>query len=596
MSAKDNIRKLRKLMKESGLAGYVVPSTDPHQSEYVAEAWRRRAFLSGFDGSAGTCVVTLNKAGLWTDSRYFLQAEQQLAGTGIELQKIGEPGVLEFEDWLASTLKPTQVVGADPNVFSDEAYQRLEKTLRGNSIVLKAMEKQDLVEAIWGEARPELPKTPVRPHPVKYAGKSVQEKLEDICELMAVRNVQAYVISALDELAWLFNLRGSDVAFNPVFVAYAIVKKDKAILFLDLAKVTDEARDALPGAVALAPYGAFRSHLVALGKEGAAVMLDPATTNAKTVSTLLCAGAAIRREPGVIPPMKAAKNAAEIKGMRDCHVRDGIAMVKFFSWLEQALGGPRLTELVVADKLQSFRDDGKTFIGMSFGTIAAFGPHGAIVHYAPTPESNIPIKGDNLLLVDSGGQYCDGTTDITRTVAIGTPTKEQKVAYSLVLRGHLALGSTLFPEGTNGYQLDVIARSELWRGALNYGHGTGHGIGAALCVHEGPFSVSLRKNLTPLKLGYTLSNEPGYYKTGAFGVRIENLVRVVEKVRNDSGNFLGFEDLTLCPYDRRLILPALLGDEGRKLVNSYHAKVLARLSPHLEGDEKKWLARATKPI
>ncbi len=595
MNVSKRIAALRQQMGYSKLAAYVVPSADPHQSEYVAATWKRRKFISGFGGSAGTVAVTLDGGGLWTDSRYFLQGEQELAGSGLDLFKMGEPEVPELEAWLADVVPSGERVGVDPKVFSAAGFDALAATLKGKGVELVPV-TQDLVERVWGTDRPAMPDGPLRVHSLEFAGETVESKLERIAKAMSGNGTDAYVLAALDELAWVFNLRGSDVNFNPVFIAFAVVEPEGARLFVDLHKVGTAEREALPANVILQPYGALDDYLASLGESKAAVWIDPGTVNAHVRRVLNDAGAGVVELPGAIAGWKAAKNEAELTGFREAHVRDGASMVRFLRWLGEAVGNEELTEMSVWDKLKEFRRVHEEFIGLSFNSIVGFAGHGAIVHYAVSEESNIPVTVGDILLVDSGGQYVDGTTDITRTVILGVPSAEQKHAYTAVLQGHLSLKRSQFLEGTNGYQLDMLARAPLWQAGLNYGHGTGHGVGAALCVHEGPFSVSPRKVMAPLTVGNVLSNEPGYYKADSFGIRVENLVTVVEREVTESGRFLGFEDLTLCPYDRNLIDDSRLSDVERSQIDTYHAQVQRLLSPLLEGDDLAWLVEATASL
>jgi len=595
MDVKTRLEALRGLMAAQGLAAYYVPSTDPHQSEYVAATWQRRAFISGFNGSAGTVVVTADKAGLWTDSRYFLQAAQQLEGSGVDLFKMGEPNVPDIETWLPAVLKRGDSVGFDPEVVSMGTCQALTAALGGAGISLLPVDS-DLVEAVWGAGVPAMPCTDVNAHAVEYAGMASDAKIRKVRAALTDASANAAVFSALDEIAWLFNLRGSDVDYNPVFIAYALVTLDKSVLFTDRRRLATAAVEKLPPEVEVRGYAALGDALRDLGGAGAKVWLDPATTNQKIASVVTAAGATILPKPGVIPAWKAVKNPAEMGGMVNSHLRDGVAMARFLYWLSRAAARGKQTEISVGDKLREFRAESPLFVGMSFSTIAGYGPHGAIVHYSASRESNAVVKPGNLLLLDSGAQYLDGTTDITRTVTIGDATAEQKMAYTAVLKGHLALRRSIFLHGANGYQLDMLARSRLWEHGLNYGHGTGHGLGAYLSVHEGPFSVSLRRNMTPLEVGHVLSNEPGFYKTDAWGVRIENIVTVVEKLKNDNGTFLGFEDLTLCPYDRNLIAVGLLDPVERAQVDAYHKLVFDTLAPRLDERTSIWLKRATRPL
>jgi len=595
MSVPTRLASLRALMIQHDLAAWVVPSADAHQSEYVSTNWLRRGFISGFDGSAGTAVVLADKAGLWTDSRYFLQAGEQLEGTGFDLMKIGEPNVPTLEAWLGIQLSEGDRVGVNAAVFSIKGYEELEKALAAKAVTLVPLQV-DLVDQVWGADQPPMPSAPVRVHADDVAGETVAEKLGRLFLSLAGAGADAMLICALDELAWTFNLRGADIAYNPVFISWAVIERDKATLFTRLDRLNPDVLAALPDNVTLRPYAEIDAACEALAAAGAKVWLDPAVASKRLAVILEDGGASLHRATGPVPAWKAVKNATEIAGMRAAHVRDAVAVVRFLRWLETAVPSGGVTELSADVQLGKFRAMGDSFIGNSFGSIAGFAGHGAIVHYAASPATNAAVTPDGIFLVDSGGQYLDGTTDITRTIATGTPTQEQKRAYTAVLRGHLQLRGARFKAGTNGYQLDVLARAPLWDYFLDYGHGTGHGVGAALCVHEGPFSVSLRKNMIPLVPGHILSNEPGYYKAGEFGIRIENLVLVTKAAENVHGVFLGFEDITLVPYDRKLIDEALLSDGERTQVNAYHAKVLEALGALITGEELDWLEAACSPI
>ncbi len=595
MSVAANLATLRALMNARRLDAWIVPSADAHQSEYVSENWQRRSFITGFGGSAGTAAILAEKAGLWADSRYFIQAAQQLEGSGIDLYKIGLPGVPTFEAWLGSELSSGQRVGVNAAVFSVKGYADLEKALGEKGVELVPL-AEDLVDHVWGEAQPPMPSAPVRVHADSVAGETVAEKLGRLSLRLEKESADAILLCALDEVAWTFNLRGADIAYNPVFIAWALVEQGKASLFTGLDRLDADVRAALPDNVQLRPYGDIDQACQALGAAGATVWLDAAVASKRLAVLLEDSGASIKLATGPVPAWKAAKNATEIAGMRAAHVRDGVAMVRFLRWLETAVPAGGVTELSTAAQLDRFRAMGDGFVGGSFETIAGYAGHGAIVHYGASHESNSAVLPRGIFLVDSGGQYVDGTTDITRTIAMGEPTQEQRRAYTAVLRGHLQLRGARFTAGTNGYQLDVLARAPLWDFFLDYGHGTGHGVGAALCVHEGPFSVSLRKNMIALQPGNILSNEPGYYKADEFGIRIENLVLVVKVHNNEHGVFLGFEDLTLCPYDRALIDEALLSDGEKSQINAYHAKVLEQLGPLLSGEELAWLEAACTPI
>ena len=595
MSVPARLASLRALMSQHDLAAWIVPSADAHQSEYVSTNWLRRGFISGFDGSAGTVAVLADKAGLWTDGRYFLQAAQQLEGSGIDLMKMAMPGVPTLEAWLGSELAEGAWVGVNAAVFSVKGYGELEAALAAKGITLVPLQR-DLVDQVWGSDQPPMPAAPVRVHADAVAGETVAEKLGRLFLRLEREGADAMLLCALDELAWTFNLRGADIAYNPVFIAWAVIERDKATLFTGLDRLEPDVLDALPPNVALRPYAEIDAACQALGAAEATVWLDPAVASKRLAVILEDSGASLHLATGPVPAWKAVKNPTEIAGMRAAHVRDGVAMVRFLRWLETAVPAGGVTELSADAQLGRFRAMGDKFVGFSFNTIAGYAGHGAIVHYAASHATNAAVLPEGIFLVDSGGQYLDGTTDITRTIAMGPPTQEQRRAYTAVLRGHLQLRGARFTAGTNGYQLDVLARAPLWDFFLDYGHGTGHGVGAALCVHEGPFSVSLRKNMTPLEPGHILSNEPGFYKAGEFGIRIENLVLVSKVAANEHGTFLGFEDLTLCPYDRQLIDPALLSDGEKTQINAYHAKVLEQLGALLSGEELAWLEAACAPI
>jgi Xaa-Pro aminopeptidase len=603
MDVEKRLAALRKLMISKQIDAYIVPSSDPHGSEYVADAWQRRAFMSGFDGSAGTVAITRKEAGLWTDSRYFIQAAQQLETTSIELFRQGVAGVEDLPDWLRSRLDSPARVAVNAALFSVEAFEELQGELAKGGIELVGVE-HDLVDLVWADDRPELPAEPVRSHPVELAGEPAQDKISRLRSKMEEVGADSCVLTVLDEIAWLLNLRGGDVSYNPVFVSYAVVSPRRIELFVDPKKLGEpegEARRALPKDVMVRPYEDFERALAEL--QSMRVWLDPASASAWVGQRLEKAGAELIMRRSPLPRWKASKNGAELEALKKAHLEDGVAVTRFLMWLDELRSGNEpglgtLTELSVVDRLEELRAERPGYLGPSFATIAAYGPHGAIVHYRVTPESCSVLRPEGLLLVDSGGQYRQGTTDVTRTIALGEPTEAEKETYTAVLKGHLSLSRALFPAGTNGYQLDVIARSPLWSRRLDYGHGTGHGVGAALCVHEGPFSVSLKQNLTPLEPGNVLSIEPGCYRKDEHGVRIENLVHVVAASprRADVGPFFGFEPLTLCPYDRKLIVGEMMTTDEIEQVDSYHRRVSEALSAHLKSNEREWLTRATAPL
>ncbi len=598
MNSNDRIIQLQQLLQDAKFDAYVVPSEDPHQSEYVAPTWKRREFISGFTGSAGLFACSPTEAGLWTDGRYFLQAETELAGSGIKLFRQGNAGVPDWKEWLVQQCKNKGQgrVGVNPSLFAADKYQALDEHLKAVGITLVPVEK-DLIDRVWGEARPQARLTPLRRHPQSFAGRSTDEKLKDLRAAMKEVGARSIVVSALDEIAWLFNLRGDDVPYNPVFYAFALVTEGGATLYVHPSKVEASLKQEMGSALKFASYEAFEGELSQL-RSSAPVWLDPGTTSAAVVRRLSESGVEMLRQATPLPAWKARKNSEELKGMRAAHVRDGVAVVRFFAWLERALAaGEKWTEITAADKLEEFRARDKSFKGLSFATIAGYGPHGALPHYRSTPSSDVQLSRPGIFLVDSGAQYADGTTDITRTVALGTPTEEQKRVYTTVLKAHLLLARTLFPRGTNGYQLDAIARQPLWEQQLDFKHGTGHGVGAALCVHEGPFSVSLKRNFFPLEAGHILSNEPGCYLEGSFGVRIENLVTVVAQVGAGSfGEFLGFENLTLCPYDRKLIDAELLSLSEIRQIDLYHQQVSQALRTSLQGEDLSFFDAAVAPL
>ncbi len=583
-------------MKKHNIQAYLVPSTDPHQNEYLPDFWKRREWISGFTGSAGDLVVTLDKAGLWTDSRYFLQAEKELQGSGITLFKIGLPETPQIQEWLKDELHPGYRVGIDPQLISCKQAQELKEYLNSWEIDLEYIEI-NLIDEIW-EDRPQFPEAPVKPYPLKYAGESIQEKLHKLRLKMASEKAHIHVITTLDAVAWLYNIRGADIQYNPVTIAYAVVGTDSAHLFIDPKKITPELESHLKNQVELHSYHDFKSFLINFHKPGQKVWLDPDITSQWIVSCLNSKSELLFR-PSPIHLLKAIKNETEIKGIKSALVKDGIAMVKFLHWLENAVPNEKVTELSAATKLESFRREQPLYQGPSFETIAGYAAHGAIVHYAASPETDIQLKPEGIFLIDSGGQYLDGTTDITRTIALGNPTPEQKDRFSRVLKGHLQLAMTCFPQGTAGNQLDTIARKPLWDVGLNYGHGTGHGIGHYLNVHEGPQAISYYRGLgVKLEPGMILSNEPGYYKTGGYGIRIENIILTVkdEEKSTDEMTFYKFETLTLCPIDLNLVEKSLLSKEEIAYFNAYHAKVRQTLSPYLNESERKWLENATRPI
>ena len=592
---KKRMEALRSLMKKNKIKAYLVPSTDPHQSEYLPVMWERRKWLSGFTGSAGDLTITLKKAGLWTDSRYFLQAEQQLQGSGIDLFKIGIPGVPTIPQWLKKELKAEDKVGFDPRLFSYNETQKLKSFLKEWRIKLTPIEK-NLIDNIWQD-QPPFPKNQIKPHPKKYAGRSIEEKLEMLRQQMKEEKVKAHILTTLDSIAWVFNIRGTDVEFNPVVIAYAIITPKKAMLFTDMEKITRAVRRHLGETVQVYDYDDFRKQLKKLAKSELKVWLDPDSVSYWIVD-ILKKDCDLFFKESPVTRLKALKNKTEITGAKAAHIRDGVAMVKFLHWLERTVPQGGVTEISASQKLEEFRQELDLYQGPSFETIAGYQEHGAIVHYASTPQTDVELKPRGIFLIDSGGQYLDGTTDITRTIAMGKPTAEQKDRFTRILKGHISLAMTRFPRGTAGNQLDTIARKPLWDINQNYGHGTGHGIGAYLNVHEGPQAISYYRGLgVPLEPGMIISNEPGYYKTGEYGMRVENLIVVVEDKNGKTTNdFYSFETISFCPIDLNLIDKNLLSARELGWLNSYHKKVKELLSPYLNKDEKEWLTKATRQI
>ena len=570
---------------------YVVPSGDPHQSEYVPECWQRRAFLCGFDGSAGDLVVTRDAAMLWTDGRYWLQAERQLRASGVALMRAGAEGVPTWQEWLASLPRGSRV-GVDPRTLACRTHDDLRKSLGAKGLTLVDIDA-NLVDLVW-EGRPAAPASALRVHPSRIAGRAAADKLADLRRAMRAKGADAHPISALDSIAWLFNLRGADVLCNPVFVAYALITPESATLYTDAKRVGAEAKRSLEVVAALAPYEAFESDVRALARKGARWWFDEAGTSAWVESLLGEPSTVAERGRSPIVQAKAVKNASELEGMRAAHVRDGVALVKFLHWLEGAVPKGGITEVSAAERLDAFRAEGEGFLGPSFPSISSSGPNGAVIHYRPSPETNLPVTAHEVYLIDSGGQYEDGTTDVTRTLHLGRPTAEERDRCTRVLRGHIALATRRFPKGARGAQLDSFARAALWDAGLEYGHGTGHGVGAALCVHEWPPNVSAKPaGQAMLEPGMIFSNEPGFYADGRFGCRYENLEVVVEDA---APGFLRLESLTLAPFHAALLDASALRADEIAWLNAYHARVRDALTPLLDAERGAWLARATAPI
>ena len=584
---------LREVMKREHLAAFIFPSTDAHQSEYVADHWLGRAWISGFNGSAGTAVVTMTSAALWTDSRYFLAAEEQLQGTEFQLMKLKIPGTPSIAEWLGKELADVSSpeVGLDGWVNSYVSTSRLIADLRREGGITVRTNFDPLKE-IWTE-RPAIPENPIEIQPIEYAGEGVSSKIERIRKALRASHADGMLVSALDDIAWTLNLRGTDVHCNPVFVSYLLIASDKVSLFVDEVKVNAEIRTYLEtNGISIYKYNKVEEGLKEYSEYN--ILLDGNETSYYLWKTVRCQEIVSQTSP--IPAMKAVKNEAEITGYRRAMVRDGVAMVKFLKWLVPAVEAGGQTEISIDKKLTSLRAEQDLFRDISFDTIAGYQAHGAIVHYEASPETDVLLKPEGLLLLDSGAQYQDGTTDITRTIALGPVTEEMKHIYTLVLKGHIQLELAKFPDGASGTQLDALARECMWREGLNFLHGTGHGVGSYLNVHEGPHQVRMEYMPAPLRAGMTLTDEPGLYLAGKFGVRIENTLLIKEYMETEFGKFLQMESLTLCPIDTAPIDVEMLLPEELAWLNAYHAEVYAKLAPYLDKEEQKWLENATKVI
>lgn len=587
------LARLRELMKREHLSAFIFPSTDAHQSEYVADHWRGREWISGFNGSAGTAVVTMKSAALWTDSRYFLAAEEQLEGTEYQLMRLKMEGTPTIAEWLGKELQDVQSpeVGLDGMVNSYNYVKDLSYSLRKlGGITLRT--NLDPLEQIW-ENRPSLPANPVEIQPLEYAGETLASKVVRIRKSLRELHADGMLVSALDDIAWTLNLRGTDVHCNPVFVSYLLIESDKVSLFVDDNKLSPEVKQYLQdNQVSLYKYNKVEKCLESYSEYN--ILLDGDETSYYLWKTVKCQEIVAAASP--IPAMKAVKNKAEIEGYRSAMLKDGVAMVKFLKWLKPAVEAGGQTEISIDEKLTSLRAEQKLFRDISFDTIAGYAQHGAIVHYEATPETDVVLKPEGLILIDSGAQYQDGTTDITRTIALGAVSEEMKHIYTLVLKAHIQLELVKFPDGASGTQLDAVGRECMWREGYNFLHGTGHGVGSYLCVHEGPHQIRMEWMPTPLRAGMTLTDEPGLYLAGKFGVRIENTVLISDYMSTEFGKFLQIEPLTLCPIDTTPIDVDMLLPEEIDWLNAYHHSVYEKLSPFLNEEEKIWLENATKPI
>jgi len=585
---------LREEMRRESIDAFIFPSTDPHNGEYVPAHWEGRKWISGFDGSAGTAVVTMDDAALWTDSRYFIAAAQQLEGTGFRLMKERVEGTPTIIRWLGMKLSPLDnpVVGVDGMVNSAAAVSELIDGLRSEGGIT-VRTNFDPLGIIWKD-RPSVPANPVFIHPLEYAGETCRSKLARIRRALRENHAAGMLVAALDDIAWTLNLRGSDVSCNPVFVSYLLIAPEYATLFVDPAKIDAGIKAYLEAeGVRTAGYGyeEVRRALADYGEYN--ILVDENEINYNLFNAVKCKKVML---PSPIPYMKAVKNEAETAGFRRAMLRDGVAMVKFLKWLKPAVEAGGQTEMGIDRKLTSLRAAQPLFRGVSFDTIAAYQEHGAIVHYEATPDTDAELRPEGFVLIDSGAQYLDGTTDITRTVALGPLTEEQKRVYTLVLKGHIQLEMCVFPRGASGTQLDALARKDLWKYGLNYMHGTGHGVGAYLNVHEGPHQIRMEYRPAPIVEGMTVTDEPGIYLEGRFGVRIENTLLTVPHIETEFGRFLRFESLTLCPIDLSPVIPDMLSPEEVAWLNDYHRMVYDKLSPLLNEEEREWLRENTREI
>lgn len=590
-SIKERMHALRMTFPPNYIKAFIIPSTDPHLSEYVAPHWMSREWISGFTGSAGTVVVLMNEAGLWTDSRYFLQAAKELEGSGITLYKEMLPETPSITKYLSQKLKPGESVSIDGKMFSVQQVEQMKEELAAYSLQVDLF--GDPLKRIWRD-RPSIPNSPAFVYDIEYAGKSCEEKVTAIRAELTKKGAYALFLSALDEIAWTLNLRGNDVHCNPVVVSYLLITQDDVIYFISPEKVTKEVNEYLKEQhVKLKNYDEVETYLNTF--TGRNILIDPKKTNFAIYSAINPKCNIIRGESPVAL-LKAIRNEQEIAGIHAAMQRDGVALVKFLKWLEEAVPSGKETELSVDRKLHEFRAAQPLYMGESFDTIAGYKEHGAIVHYSATPESDVPLQPKGFLLLDSGAQYLDGTTDITRTIALGELTEEEKTDYTLILKGHIALAMAKFPVGTRGAQLDVLARMPIWKYGMNFLHGTGHGVGHFLSVHEGPQSIRMNENPVVLQPSMVTSNEPGVYKAGSHGIRTENLTLVCKDKEGMFGDYLKFETITLCPICKKGIVKEMLTNEEIEWLNNYHQIVYEKLSPNLNEEEKVWLQEATASI
>ena len=592
MKINERVAKLRSLMKEHGIKAYIVNTSDPHQSEYVADHYKARVWISGFTGSAGTVVITQDKAILWTDGRYFIQANKQLEGSEYELFKMGIPGFPTYAEWLNENLNDGDTLGFDGKVFAESAVEKLEKEFDGKDITF--IDEYDLVGEIWKD-RPALSKAEAFVHEIQYTGKTGQEKIEEVRKEMKKKNASYYILGSLDDIAWTYNVRGRDVSSNPVIISYALISMDKAYLFVDKDKINSKVESFLKdNGIEVVAYDEVANYVANIEKT-AKVYLDKDRIN-RWLYKAIPTECKIIDGMNITTKLKGCKNPTEIKNQRNAYIKDGVALVKFFYWLDKSVGNIKVTEMSAQEKLLQFRQEQEGFIEPSFATISAYKANAAMMHYSASETSNAEIKKEGMYLVDSGGQYYDGTTDITRTMVMGPITEEEKRDFTLTLKGHINLLNARFLYGATGHSLDVLSRYPLWQEGIDYKCGTGHGVGFLLNVHEGPHRIASVANTVVLEKGMVVTIEPGVYKEGKHGIRLENVVVVDEDIQTDSGQFMNFETLSFVPLDLEGVDVNLLSENERTWLNNYHKDVYNKLSPYLNEDEKSWLKEETRSI
>ena len=597
MSIASRVSALRKIMEDKNIDAYIIPSADNHQSEYVGEHFKSRKFISGFKGSAGTVVITKNQGGLWTDGRYFIQAEKELQGSGIDLFKMGEENVPTVNEFVKSHIKSGGTLGFDGRVIAAGEGQELKELLSEKNVIIKYDE--DLIDMIW-EDRPPLSEEKAFALDVKYAGESFESKINRIRNVMKENNATMHVVTTLDEIAWIFNIRGNDVSYTPVVLSYAVITLDKAYLFINENKLSEEIKDNFKKAnIEIKPYNDVY-HFIKNVNEKEVIMLDPERINYSLYNNIPQNVKTVEIEnPAVL--MKAIKNETELKNIKNAYIKDGIACTKFMYWLKNNVGKMTISELSASEKLLQLRKEQEGFVDLSFETIAGYKEHAAMMHYAATEESDYEIKSEHMLLVDSGGHYLEGTTDITRTYVLGEISDELKTHFTAVLRGMINLSMAKFLHGCRGYNLDILARGPMWDMGIDYKCGTGHGVGYMLSVHEGPsgfrwYIVPSKHETTPFEAGMVITNEPGIYKEGSHGIRIENQLVVKKLEKNIDGQFMAFDSITMCPIDLDGINPSLMNEKEKAYLNEYHKNVYDTISPYLDEDERNWLKEYTREI